>query len=226
MASNDNIAGGYDAKAAYNRGEGVTGTEPALQSAVSWPADPYARSYANPYNLYPGWSQEDNPDPRVQGAALNHYPRQYSWHEAPNNSQNVNLAFERVVIADEGIPSTTGTVIQRGALPYEPNNNPPDSDRAQHNPPVYTFVRQWIDSQRDQNGLLGDHISMSDNIIVQPVGGMRPNLERNRRNTYRIEPEPWDVNYTDVGTRPDSNQVPPGIPTVPPNVTGNAYRLG
>lgn len=224
--TNPSIAGGFDPKAAYGRGEGVPGVEPPLQSAVSEPYNPFSRSYANPYNLYPGWAQDDNPDMRVQGIQLSHYPSQYSWHEAPNNGQNANLSWEHVALSDQGIPSTTISPGQRGALPREPNNNPPDSDRAQHNPPVYTFFRNWTDAQRDEQGIDGNHISMSDNIVVQPVGGMRPNYERNKRNTYRIEPEPWDLNYTDVGTDPDSNRNPPGVPAAPPNVAGNSYRLG
>jgi len=227
MAVADTVAGGYDRRQSLNRGEGVPGVEPIQQTATSEPGDPFSKSYASPYNNYVGWAQEDNPDLYAQALANNHYPTKYSWHEAPNNHQNVvNLPQEFVAMADEGLLSTTPTPEQRGKHPYEPNNNPPDAPRVQHNPPVYTFFRAWWPSQRDEQGLNGHHLTLADNIVVQPVGGMRPNYERNKRNTYRIEPEPWDLNYTDVNASAHANATPPAIPSLPPNVGGQSYRLG
>lgn len=218
--------GGYDHVAARNRGEGTEAPVVPQQTAVSWPSDPFARSYASPYNDYVGWEEAPLEDVRVQAVHHNHYPRQYSWHDAPNNSQNLNLPFEVVASANDMLPSVTETPHQRGAYPREPNNHPPDAERYQRNPASWTFFRNWTASQRDSQGFDGAHISMGDNIIVQPVGGMRPNYERNRRNTYRIEPEPWDLNYTDVSADSAQNAAPPSIPMVPPNVHGHSYRLG
>jgi hypothetical protein len=88
------------------------------------------------------------------------------------------------------------------------------------------FLRNWEDNQRDEQGFNGDHISLSDNAVVLPVGGMRPNYERNKRNTYRIEPEPWDLNFVDITNNPMTNASPPASPQVPGNVGGSSYRLG
>lgn len=61
-------------------------------------------------------------------------------------------------------------------------------------PTQYSFWRPFDNySKRTFNGM---HFSMADHRREYPILGMNPVVSR--RNTYRLEPEPWDTNIVDV----------------------------
>lgn len=216
-------------------------------SAVQDPSDPYAKSYASPYAQYPSWSQQETPlsgsdysqsngEYQATGAARGLTRHEVAWYgrvdnhlgpTRPNHIVELNDKVETVVWADEGPRSVDPISLAMAANtnPTEPGNHPPDDPRIVRAGVGYTFLRDWWKASREKE-MNGSHVSLADNAVVNPVGGMRPNYERNKRNTYRIEPEPWDLNYVDLSVDPTQNATAPAGPVVPPNVNGRSYRLG
>jgi len=72
---------------------------------------------------------------------------------------------------------------------------PPDPDRVTGamSPNNYSFSRQF--DQRFEHRLTGQHFSMADHRRNYPILGMTP--APFRRNTYRVDPAPWDTNIVD-----------------------------
>jgi hypothetical protein len=229
----------------------MSGAPVTSGSAVQEASDPYAKSYANPYTQYPGWQQEETPvsgsmyrksnpqyqrDGAVEGLTdqeVAWYGRRASMHgpTRPNHVVTINDRAEQVQWSDQGPMSVDPTPTSDGTQPTEPSNDSGRWSVANYGRLLragvgYTFLRFWTENARDECGFTGDHISLSDNAVVLPVGGMRPNYERNKRNTYRIEPEPWDLNYVDLSVDPTQGASSPASPVVPPNVGGRSYRLG
>lgn len=69
-------------------------------------------------------------------------------------------------------------------------------------PNTYTFWRGMGHGgpQDTPNELNGIHFSMADHRREYPVLGMQPQKKpgAGTRNTYRLEPAPWDSNIVDV----------------------------
>jgi hypothetical protein len=81
---------------------------------------------------------------------------------------------------------------------------PEDRPTMRMSPRTYSFMRPFdqlnraygdvvVGSARRLNGV---HFSMADHRREYPILGMRP--VQQRRNTYRIEPPPWDADMVDV----------------------------
>lgn len=82
-----------------------------------------------------------------------------------------------------------------------PRRNPPPGIRPATeslSPRSYSYVRPFMQG----NGKMGErdfnqeHFSMADHRRVYPDSEMMP--VKTARNTYRIDPTPWDVNLVDV----------------------------
>lgn len=95
-----------------------------------------------------------------------------------------------------------GWTMQRGvgapgkrAAP-DPRRTPPEEPRLtnQMSPSRYTFTRPF--DQHAARHLDGSHFSMADHRRNYPVMGMAP--VGYKRNTYRADPTPWDVDIVDV----------------------------
>jgi len=63
-------------------------------------------------------------------------------------------------------------------------------------PHDYIFTRPF--GQDTERWFTGDHFSMADHRRTYEIMGMAPPLYR--RNTYRTDPVPWDVDRTDIPT--------------------------
>lgn len=226
----------------------MSGAPVTMGSAVQDAGDPYARSYVNPYALYPSWSQQEtptrgsdyrksNPDYQNDGARTGLTDQEFAWYgrrghtDGPtrlNHYLTVNDKSEHVLWGDEGPVAQDLTPHSDGTQPTEPNN---DSGRWRI-PRIlragigYMFLRSDTPEQTVMEGLTADHISLADNVVILPIGGMASQLRKNMRNTYRIEPEPWDLNLVDKEYNPNDNAGAPASPQVPPNVNGTSYRLG
>lgn len=77
----------------------------------------------------------------------------------------------------------------------DPRRTPPDTIRLTNllSPHRYSFTREF--DQRFEHHLTGQHFSMADHRRNYPILGMNPTPVR--RNTYRIDPAPWDTNIVD-----------------------------
>lgn len=109
--------------------------------------------------------------------------------------------------------------------PYARNaeaNRPPETRPTMAMAPrSYFFTRPMGPKfSRDFNG---EHFSMADHRREYEILGMAP--VRSSRNTFRLEPKPWDTNIVDM---PTESTIPNGkvIAVEVPPATGNrSYRL-
>ncbi len=86
------------------------------------------------------------------------------------------------------------------ALP--PLFTPPPEPRpmTRMSPSNYRFLRPF-DQLSKGNGARqfnGMHFSMADHRRTYEIGGMIPQSIRDRRNTFRLDPAPWDTNIVDM----------------------------
>lgn len=116
---------------------------------------------------------------------------------------------------------------------YNPRLHPPAETRIteQLSPGTYSFTRPFDQLNRDYDGVKvgskrhfnGQHFSMADHMRTYEAVGTAP--VRTLRNTYRLEPQPWDSDIVDV---PQSQTYAPTVvprnQTLPPR--GRSYRLG
>ena len=93
---------------------------------------------------------------------------------------------------------------------YNPRLHPPPEPRLTNllSPRTYSFTRPFLTNTPKISARLftGEHFSMADHRRTYDIGGMAP--AKHRRNTWRIDPTPWDVDYVDVppDTTPDVPQ--------------------
>ncbi len=71
------------------------------------------------------------------------------------------------------------------------------------NPSSYTFTRPFP-GMGTAGRFTGVHFSMADHRRDYSILGMEP-PRKTRRNTYRIEPEPWDTDLVDMPVTVDSS---------------------
>lgn len=85
-----------------------------------------------------------------------------------------------------------------------PRSTPPDESRLtqQMAPSSYQFTRPF--DQHSARQLNGSHFSMADHRRNYEILGMAP--VTSRRNTYRIEPTPWDTDIVDLPPVADQAQ--------------------
>lgn len=88
-----------------------------------------------------------------------------------------------------------------------PRRNPPPETRmtSRLGPNTWTQTRPFDRGAKRFNGL---HFSMADHRRKYDILGMRPAVSR--RNTYRQEPAPWDVDVVDMPPRSDA-EVPSAL---------------
>lgn len=126
--------------------------------------------------------------------------------------------------------------VTAGDLRYalNPRFTPPPEIRwtGKLSPSTYLFTRPFGQYNRTHGAdpatgvaryLNGDHFSMADHRRKYEILGMQP--PPSRRNTFRLEPGPWDVDIVDMPPRyePDSIQARLiGFETQPPR---RSYRL-
>jgi len=112
----------------------------------------------------------------------------------------------------------------------DPRWNPPAETRwtERLSPRSYSFTRPF-DQGAKGNGartLNGVHFSMADHRRNYPILGMAP--VRNARNTYRIDPAPWDADMYDVPPESSYGPVVNGrieAVDVPGDYGNRSYRL-
>lgn len=101
----------------------------------------------------------------------------------------------------------------------DPKRKPPSEHRPtmQMAPRTYLFERPF--AQESRRTLTGNHFSMADhrrNYEILHAYGMAP--VRSARNTYRLEPTPWDENIVDLpppAQQPYARTVGQTLPSAP-----------
>jgi len=112
----------------------------------------------------------------------------------------------------------------------DPRWNPPAENRVTQklSPRRYSFTRPF-DQRSKGNGartLNGNHFSMADHRREYEVLGMRPWSQH--RNTYRVDPAPWDADMYDVPPESTIGAVTQGrvqAVEIQENLGSNSYRL-
>jgi hypothetical protein len=113
-----------------------------------------------------------------------------------------------------------------GDLRWAPNPRlkPPPEPRptTSMSPSTYSFTRPF--DQHSARTFNGQHFSMADHRRNYDILGMAP--VRSTRNTYRIEPVPWDVDVVDMPPVTDPTPVEARIRSVEVPFNTRSYRLG
>lgn len=102
---------------------------------------------------------------------------------------------------------------------------PPDESRVTQkmSPSRYVFTRPF--DQHAARTFNGIHFSMADHRRNYPVLGMQP-ISR-PRNTYRIDPAPWDTDIVDMAPENEPTVAPARIQQVElPQALNRSWRLG
>jgi hypothetical protein len=115
-----------------------------------------------------------------------------------------------------------------------PRLNPPPESRVTStlSPRSYSFTRFFDQLNRTYDGeplsgsartFNGQHFSMADHRRNYEILGMRP--VQSRRNTYRLEPAPWDVDVVDLPPRSSETIPDARIRSVSIPEASRSYRL-
>jgi hypothetical protein len=93
-------------------------------------------------------------------------------------------------------------------------------------PTTYTFTRPFDQQNRaGARTLNGLHFSMADNLRTYDILGMAP-PRHTTRNTYRLDPVPWDSDLVDMPAQTEPTVIPGRVMAVNVTPAGNrAWRL-
>lgn len=159
---------------------------------------------------YLGWaaplrlSAQEIPDnARLQERALrDFYPDGPKTPEQFYKSRDADDATRHKVEDQHatGIGENKGIGSERRWAP-NPREIPPPETRITEklSPSFYRFLRPFghgLGKGSTPNNFNGQHFSMADHRRNYEIGGMAPAYSR--RNTYRIEPTPWDTDVVDI----------------------------
>lgn len=205
--------------------------------AVSESAQAYTMPTGDaPYNDTFGWAPNWTPDPSRMGSSIRREYRpdmtqpsdKTTFYEELHADDQARANYNKVRIGTpitELRDGTEGLGANRWAR--NPREIPPAENRwtQRTNPRTYFFNRQYEDSPKHSaERFTGVHFSMADHRRDYPVMGMAP--AKTRRNTFRLEPTPWDTNVVDI---PASDPTPDYQPVMSPDVTnygaGRSWRL-
>lgn len=187
-----------------------------------------------PYADYPGWSPTLRTGDIPDGTRIMVQPRR-DFRPEPDRPPE---EFWGRIDADTSFRHSGETVDADGWEEYkggsgksaapDPRRNPPAEPRptTRMAPRSYSFTRLF-DQLRKGNGarqLNGIHFSMADHRREYPILGMAP--VTSRRNTYRIDPSPWDADIVDRPADVEPTIIPATIQAVdvPPS-PNRSWRL-
>jgi hypothetical protein len=196
-----------------------------------------------PYNDEFGWGpkleiqQQSTPDAqRVQRAkGFWFFPRGHE--EEPGPFYESRDADDKARHGAE-YQDTDGHTVQKSWKAVGRNNpreTPPPETRATSNmsPHSYTFMRPFDQMNRNYANVSigsarqfnGQHFSMADHRREYPILGIKPN--HHRRNTYRLDPSPWDADLVDVPESQQMEDVQPQARIISGNVPfpSRSFRL-
>jgi hypothetical protein len=163
--------------------------------APGWHDSPVL-AYAARLDSQPGAT----PDPmRGQAIATRDYrpdPRQAPqafWTGMQGPGRDYMARHGQEFLDADGIEATRPRDRDQAPRPGRPDEPRPTNRLSPH---TYTFTRPF--GQDTERWFSGDHFSMADHRRTYEIMGMAPPLYR--RNTYRTDPVPWDIDRTDIPT--------------------------
>lgn len=176
-----------------------------------------------------GNSSDDIPDPRrLQRMPLYQYrppamnpPER--WWNGPRGPGQEGLERHRAVetVDGDGWEMTRGDATRKRAAP-DVYRTPPPEPRPTNKmaPTTYSYTRPF--DQTVERRMNGQHFSMADHKRDYEIYGMAP--VRTSRNTYRLDPQPWDTNIVDMA--PAYTPTEARIVSVDvPDAAGRSWRL-
>lgn len=202
MAGNANPSG-YDSRNPEYAGQYASAPEYGTPSSAYAAPDIHRDA---PYNDEPGWSPktrisvEGTPDAmrEFQAPVRDVRPDPSSSpvrHYGPLDADDARRHSVEEITAN-------GWVEQKAQYKIgpDPRWNPPAETRVteQMSPRTYSFVRPFDQGQKGTGARTfnGNHFSMADHRREYEILGMRPWSQH--RNTYRVDPAPWDADMYDV----------------------------
>lgn len=121
-----------------------------------------------------------------------------------------------------GYPSPDG-----GRFAPNPRSIPPRETRVTEEmvPRSYSFMRPfgWGMPKIGARALSGIHFSMADHKRTYEILGMQP--VRSARNTYRMDPQPWDASIVDMPAEPSGYPSAKIVAADIPYPITRSYRL-
>ena len=195
----------------------VVGPDPAFVNGTDDTG--YATSF--------GWAADGKPDPdrlvkrtRVDRRAI--LRDVFGWWRKYAADTDARHSVEKV--------DADGMTERKGGsgkpVADNPRRTPPPESRLTQlmSPHRYSFERPF--DQTIARQFNGQHFSMANNRRTFEIGGMGP--VNPARNTYRIEPKPWDTDIVELP--PEADYVPNGRYASPGITTADqptrAWRLG
>lgn len=166
---------------------------------------------------YPGWASSFRiadrlPDPMrlgreevLQQPTVNQ-DRFYRKVDADEKARE-SVVTLNATLKDEPVGAYSGKQVENS--PYRKGWPEPKRLTMRKSPNSWFFWRPFDTDKVAKVGareLNGDHFSMADHRRTYPIMGMEP-VHRGR-NTYRIEPPPWDEELVDGPTNSPGYQVP------------------
>jgi hypothetical protein len=193
------------------------------------PTDPAYAVSTRPsgYAPYEGWAPTlaETLDETRTGAAIRHDRRAnlrdpWGWWKR----QDADTAKRHSVESVDADGWTENKGSPRTAAPDPRSLHWPETRRTQSMAPrTYLFERPF--DQEIARNFSGAHMSLAVNRRNYEILTMEPVAPR--RNTYRVEPTPWDTDIVDE--TPNPNEGHPHsrllVPNLSPAVTNRAYRL-
>lgn len=167
---------------------------------------------------------DDSPDPRQPSS---------EFRSDVDRDRDYRYSVEQQDTTGWSVPSGLSNGDRRWA--DNPRLSPPEEPRPMSRmvPRSYRFTRLFDQFNRTHDGdpltgsarhLNGQHFSMADHRRKYDILGMAP--ARSRRNTYRMEPEPWDLDIVDMPAR-NGPELPSAIShSVDLPSPGRSMRLG
>lgn len=187
-----------------------------------------------PYVDYPGWAPElRTSTTEVPSAQRLGTIGRYDYRPDPTKPPQEGYWQRRAAdttkrhsvekVDANGWDESKGIAPEDQRWAYNPRLHPPAESRVTQKmaPRGYSFTRPYDGPPRTFNGM---HFSMADHRRTYPILGMAP--IRSRRNTYRLEPPPWDIDVVDMppDVEPDVPQA--RIESVEVPYGSRAWRLG
>lgn len=179
-------------------------------------------------NPYLGWSP--TVEHRIEGT-----PDPQRIEETQRNDRRANLRnpwawwrkYDAETAKRESVTETDadGWTEAKGNKSIAPRPGNPGESRPtqQLSPRTYLFSRPF--DQDVARRFTGEHMSLAVNRRNYEILTMAPVTPR--RNTYRVDPVPWDTDIVDE-TPPPNTGMPSQrlqVPNLPPSVTSRSYRL-
>lgn len=203
--------------------------QPRAEFAVEEPSESSNKWYTRVFGWAPRLNRNETPD----GHRTGQDPQQFfdvAGDEPPQNFYEHGRGAELLARHRVEDQDADGWVEQKSQLHRAPDPRwvPTEEPRPtmRMSPNNYSFTRPFDQQNRaGARTLNGLHFSMADNIRTYEIFGMAP-PRHTTRNTYRLDPVPWDADMVDMPAPTEPAVIPGRVTAVNVTPAGNrAWRL-